>query len=221
MWPWHKNHNNLITIIFGTDHMVCLWLAMPANNNTFHLKICKTVPLTHHVTHNLNNLTALKHEINQFFNRYHVPQAYTAIAVADEHSNQHTMLNVDLTASERSHVTSQSCRLYTDAQGNSIEYASTITHPMLMQYKLLAHSSSLNLIMLTTQPLALLSLHHHLQKTANNQNPMHNLTVAGHDFLPLISTTQLASMVTGYTTEHHASIAIAAGLAIASNVQQL
>ncbi|MDR3550835.1 MAG: hypothetical protein P4L31_05435 [Candidatus Babeliales bacterium] len=169
--------NELITIIIDADQIVLHWIAPQKKSptRTFILKAQAVVPIeTGNNQSHLYNLTDIKKNVLQFIKTNNIKNAFACMAItAPGIVEQFVACPIaSPTHDTFTSITPQNLiwdyvYLYPDDERNAfIFYLCGISQQQLLQYKLLAISSNIELKAVMTQQMALIQLYHAMQGPA-------------------------------------------------------
>jgi hypothetical protein len=176
--PFLGSCDDLITISLNPQFLTCTWMKSAQinakNNNRWMLKNYHKIPLL-----NLEfeqsvpfNLTRIKQSIHEFITANDLKSAYAAIAISGPGIKEE-FLTRSIAHPKREHFESEELKLniwdyiylYPMDHGQFAFYVTSISRQQVLQYQLLAISLQLNLLVLTTQSMALLQAYKYMQGT--------------------------------------------------------
>ena len=181
MWPLPSYKNELVTITICPQYLTCSWIK--SSNKQAPLQLCayERFDLDHLELEKLIvfNPTAIKKHINTFTKKHRLHNAPIACALAGPQVSERLLTLNTLTPQPEQVVTARSPHmrweyryLYPHDNGNFVFYRCGIPQPLLLQYKLLATRANLNLLTLTTERMALLTLYKYLYGSAFRQSQL-------------------------------------------------
>ncbi len=179
MWPFPAIAHKFVAIIFTEESLSCYWLdssARPECSEGVYrrvtLRAYKNYPLNNLELTNLTlfNPTVIKQYIISFLCEHKLQDAFVAFtlhgpAVHEQFvtlptsTPQHTDFN---SARNTRNVVCDYRYLYPNHNGQFVFYVYSVPRSVVLQYELLAIAAQCNVITITTQTMALLSVYQHM-----------------------------------------------------------
>lgn len=169
MWPIPLLKNEFVTISFSDNNLILTWL-----HKTTDQKI--QVQAHQHIVYDnfeLENLvpfnpTEIKKDINAFFSRYSLHNSFTSL-ILESSSISEPYVSFPTSAPKKEDFGIPPSRsilwnyhyLYQNDEGQFVFYVYKIPRSLILQYSLLAIATKSNVIMMTTQTIALLEYYKH------------------------------------------------------------
>lgn len=174
MWLLPTIRNEIVTIAFHSDALMCSWISTSPGSAPYELKAYNRYPIQKLELNQLTifNPTRIKKYISAFLTTHSLTQALTYFALADPAIFQ-TVVDLptasptqkDFDALPLKKLVWDFCYMFPKDDGHSF-YVCGLTQRMLFQYKLLALDLPIHLIGITTESMALFRLYAHMQGSA-------------------------------------------------------
>ncbi len=196
MWPLPKLQNELVTLVLTPETLTCAWLKQhkPSlqtfflrktpdhkNNPPFSLHAYRQIPLEHqqYTQAILYNPTFIQQEITAFLAKHALMHAFISLGISGDSILQR-LIPMDTAMPTRSHFLLPELAhmhwgyqyLYPNHDGTFTFYLYGIRQEQLLQYKLLAIASSLNLVRLTPSWAPQLQLYKQVQGAPFSQHAL-------------------------------------------------
>jgi len=165
MWLLPSFQHSLITFSFSTQSLICTWLTKQKNNNRLSLQAYEKYLFDSYEILNgmLYNPTCIARLITQFLKKNNQHDAFVAFTLSNECLLEDfiTMPTSSPKRSDFNHQENTSRlwgyrHLYQNDDGQSVFYTYTFSRAALLQYKLLAIHTNINLLSITPQTIALI-----------------------------------------------------------------
>ena len=175
MWPLPPLNKSFVSVVFSPQNLTCSWIQ----------RSNKKAPLTlrAHKQHNLQNLeleksnvfnpTQIKQYIVNFLTTYNLKHSFVSFALSGPQIQEQfvtlttaTPHRDNFSVSNNPHMHWQWTYVYPNDAGKFTFYLCGIPQQLLFQYKLLASSTPLNLLTISTPRMALLQLYRFIYGSA-------------------------------------------------------
>jgi hypothetical protein len=192
MWPLPPLKNELVSFIFDQDHLACVWLRQTkAQPPLLTLQAYQRVTLENMCDQaSITNPTGIVKHINAFLHDHRIDNSFATFALSPSHITQKyitlthaTPTPTDFALTTEQHINWEYDYLYPTDTNKYVFYLCGINHPILLQYKLIAMRTSMNLLSISTQDIALLQVYQHMHGDAF-RNTQLALDMIAHDNKP-------------------------------------
>lgn len=175
MWRFTRVSNERITFVINTDQLSCAWITRSNKQTPLILRAYKKFPLTNFeiTPTSIASPYAIASHIKQFLKNYNMLDAEVTLSIAQSHNTQHIatlshanpQLNEFLIQGQK-HALWDYQYLYPTETNQHVFYVCSINQSLLLQYKLIAIQTNINLVAITTQYAALLTLYSYMYGAA-------------------------------------------------------
>ena len=172
MWPIPSLENELITISFSPNNLALSYIQKTdASSTPYALRAYKHVPLDNLELENLvlYNPSKIKDVVSGFLNEHRKTNSFIAFslqgpAITEKlvHSPSSTFNAHNANTHDRGFIERGYQYLYPHDNGTFVFYTYAVARSLLLQYKLFAIATRLNLLTITTQRMALLNIYKHI-----------------------------------------------------------
>jgi hypothetical protein len=207
MWSFPKYRNEFVAIIIQPTAITCSWITPSARNNAlYQLRAYQHTPLAHGTIINgiLFNPTALQKTIRHFIHTHGLEHAFVACS---SRGSAIPELCIDLPTASPKHIDFPLQRLnkliwdyqylYPKDNHHYTFYVCGISRHVLAHYQLLACAASLNLVLFTTEYMALLTVYKHMYGPAFRHTQLaRDMEQNHHQLLNVLTTDTLRRLLT-------------------------
>ncbi len=177
MWPIPALEHKLVSVFLAQDALSCYWLEKTNNGTSpLVLRAYKRYPLDNLELANLIlfNPTVIKKHITSFLQEHNLENAFIAFILHGPAVTEQFVAMPTSTPHRTDFGMANSARnllweyryLYPNDDGQFVFYLYSVPRFLLLQYEMLAVAAQCNLITITTQTMALLSVYQHVFGTA-------------------------------------------------------
>ena len=201
MWPLPTLQNDIITISFSPDNLVCSWIQKTDNQSRIEIKAYQRTTLEHLELEKLIlfNPTHIKNIITTFTSKLNKNNAFIAfslhgLSIVEEYITlaSSTPKREDFGIPHSSNRLWNYQYLYQNDKGQFVFYLYKVPRSLLLQYKLLAIATKSNLITITTQNIALLQCYKNI---ALRQSTFAVAMMQHHNNLELLISSEIMQQV--------------------------
>ena len=168
MWPLPTINNELLSISLNDTALTCSWIQSTKNSTPTMLKAYASYPLNNLEYHNalVFNPTYLTHCIQNFIHQNHLEHAYCMLSISGK-SIVEAITTLPIASPQPTDFSFTKLRnllwdyryLYPNNNDQFDFYVCGITQSLLVQYQLMAIALPVNLLVITTELMALLNLY--------------------------------------------------------------